>query len=61
MTTEGASLVIHCKHWSRGRAALLRHLREHERHKVIAIQPDRYILATTTALSWNHSNSAPHS
>ncbi|MFI9811369.1 nSTAND3 domain-containing NTPase [Saccharothrix variisporea] len=52
VATDGASVVIQCKHWARtGRAGLLRHMRDHARPKVAALMPDRYILATTVELT----------
>jgi hypothetical protein len=49
---DGSSVVIQCKHWARtGRTKLLAHMRDKERPKIAALQPARYILATSVELT----------
>ncbi|MEU8633275.1 restriction endonuclease [Amycolatopsis sp. NPDC048633] len=52
MADDGSSVVIQCKHWARtGRTKLLAHMRDKERPKIAALQPARYILATSVELT----------
>ena len=45
-------MIVQCKHWNRASAAsLARHIRLHELPKVLRLEPDRYILATSVDLS----------
>ncbi|MFC5142042.1 restriction endonuclease [Actinomycetospora rhizophila] len=48
----GQGIVIQCKHWAgSGATALLRHFRKEEAEKVKRLNPDRYIVATSAALT----------
>ena len=52
IATEGHRLIIQCKHWGRrNRAALLRHMKTTEKPKIRALDPERYVLATSVELS----------
>lgn len=52
MTCDGILTVVQCKHWPRGtRARLVAHMCRDERPKVVRINPDRYLLATSVELT----------
>jgi len=49
---SGQQVVFQCKHWAKsGFAALLRSLKDTEYAKVVHLNPSRYIIATSVALS----------
>lgn len=51
-TPESSELIIQCKHWVRSSAStFISHIRNKELPKVLSIRPQRYILATSVALS----------
>ncbi|MFI9597062.1 restriction endonuclease [Nonomuraea sp. NPDC052265] len=46
------TIVVQCKRWDRNAdAALYRHMRDKELPKIVRLNPDRYILATSVSLS----------
>ncbi|MEV4637204.1 restriction endonuclease [Actinoplanes sp. NPDC049548] len=50
--SDGHRTVVQCKHWIKaGRAALIRHLAQHEAAKVRRLDPARYVLATSVDLT----------
>ena len=49
---QHGDLIIQCKHWMRsGRAALIQHMKKVELPKIEALNPSRYILATSVSLT----------
>jgi hypothetical protein len=50
--SPGTKVIVQCKHYAKsGFAALLRHLRDSELPKIAELNPDRYVVMTTVALS----------
>lgn len=57
MADDGSSVVIQCKRWARtGRSKLLTHMRDKERPKIAALNPARYVLATSVELTAGAKN-----
>jgi MoxR-like ATPase len=51
-STTGDEIVVQCKHWVRsGYKQLLSHMKRHEKPKVDALAPARYLLATSVPMS----------
>lgn len=49
---SSGELIIQCKRWDKSASAsLYRHMRDVELPKIVQLNPDRYILATTVSLS----------